>query len=697
MQFVFGIGPEHPASGQPQSRLIYPMSWFGVAWIFLTAIFLIYTAIVTPPMIAFHWLDPDCAIVVTLPFDCLLDCFFLMDIILTFNTGVIHMGEYIDDRGEVTKLYLKGGFWFDVVTSIPVSFVELAVQAACAEAKSSGEQVDSGALRMIRSIKPLRWFKIFRVLKLGKAAPLAFRVMDYYNISPKQGKTFRTGLMLVITIHILSCAFWLWKVLAACDAVNADSTAGGCDALDDFLDSKIKWGTAGPRKGLDTNEGKVDAYVISMYVVTMTLTTVGYGDITAENTVERVGYTVLFVVGAFVWGNLLAEITEIHSSTSAREQERMCEVQKTLEFLIANETPARLRREIVQWTRFHADNMDDYGFKEEIIHLLPPYLQDKLVRHLYSRVVSRVPVFAYIESVDDGCAAADAIQEKFVSEVFLLFDHRTYTPGDVLVNFSDPADRLVILMSGRLRVEFEHSKIEREPFTLRQDHCFGDMAVLGMSNDWADSSSFNFLPHDTDELTEIKVTAPSDFVVTIQLTREKFQKAYDTASVLTKAAIQDFMVKWKETRLKVAQETIADLQMHKSSIGKLVPYTSQQCSALKITRNWEFYSRALIKINPRIATARDDHPLEDNFQRDIRDPGRELTFARFIHIAYTRRVALKQEIKTSGTGDRGKGRGRRDLVMGHGWPRDVDIDKHGGGTDIEVMCVCVCVVHARVL
>jgi voltage-gated potassium channel Kch len=54
--------------------------------------------------------------------------------------------------------------------------------------------------------------------------------------------------------------------------------------------------------------GKLHIYVISMYVTTMTLTTVGYGDIGAENTGERIGYILLFVVGAFIWGDLLATV-----------------------------------------------------------------------------------------------------------------------------------------------------------------------------------------------------------------------------------------------------------------------------------------------------------------------------------------------------------------------------------------------------
>ncbi len=48
--------------------------------------------------------------------------------------------------------------------------------------------------------------------------------------------------------------------------------------------------------------------------------------------------------------------------------------------------------------------------------------------------MSRVPLFAHIESVDDGNEAADRIQEHFVNEVFIQFEYKTFMPGDVLIN-----------------------------------------------------------------------------------------------------------------------------------------------------------------------------------------------------------------------------------------------------------------------
>ena len=54
----------------------------------------------------------------------------------------------------------------------------------------------------------------------------------------------------------------------------------------DFLDS-IPWGKNQQSHDLATHRGKIEAYIISLYVTTMTLTTVGYGDISALNSNER--------------------------------------------------------------------------------------------------------------------------------------------------------------------------------------------------------------------------------------------------------------------------------------------------------------------------------------------------------------------------------------------------------------------------
>ena len=257
----FGIGPEDRDSGMPKSNLIVPLSPFGVLWIGLTSVFLAYTAVFTPPMIALFWLEDPCKPIPTLYFDAILDAFFIFDILVTFSTGVYIEGEYFDDRIVVAKSYFKGFFLFDLITSVPVSFIELAAIAECGRS-ASGEiqfEVESTELRFARAIKPLRYVKIMRILRLGKGGGLVASLMDHWNISPKMGKTVQVLVSLLMWIHMISCAWWLWKVLA----VEAD-----IEQVNQFLDSQP---FIGDRKDLSTNWGKMEAYCISLYVTTMTL------------------------------------------------------------------------------------------------------------------------------------------------------------------------------------------------------------------------------------------------------------------------------------------------------------------------------------------------------------------------------------------------------------------------------------------
>ena len=63
--------------------------------------------------------------------------------------------------------------------------------------------------------------------------------------------------------------------------------------------------------------------------------------------------------------------------------------------------------------------------------------------------ISKVPLFAFIERVDDNNEHHDELQEKFLNEIFVRLEYKTYTPGEILVNFSDAADRMLIFIEGK--------------------------------------------------------------------------------------------------------------------------------------------------------------------------------------------------------------------------------------------------------
>jgi len=68
--------------------------------------------------------------------------------------------------------------------------------------------MDSGELRFIRAIKPLRWFKIARIMKLGKFGGIIDTINDnlscYAVISPHFSKTLQV-MLLTSAKHSKSC------------------------------------------------------------------------------------------------------------------------------------------------------------------------------------------------------------------------------------------------------------------------------------------------------------------------------------------------------------------------------------------------------------------------------------------------------------------------------------------------------------
>jgi hypothetical protein len=298
--------------------------------------------VVTPAVIAFHWLDEPCDRVPTLEFDCLLDTFFLLDIVYQFFVGVIDGTQYYDEPKWVAKNYLKNNFIFDMFTSIPVSYVELTIATQCQHAAASGqsgnEAVGSTQLRFIRILKPLRWFKLARVIKINKASAAIDFIVDYFSISPSVHKTLTLCAGILGSIHLAACFAWLTKVLSS----SKDDVTEFVKSFE-TIDAPIDLGTA---------SGKIEAYWISTYFVTTVFSTVGFGDISPQNFAERMMCMLLMLCGIVVFGNLLAELAEINHATRELEVEKLKRVQHAVDFMNEHNVPASTRTQVRRWTRF---------------------------------------------------------------------------------------------------------------------------------------------------------------------------------------------------------------------------------------------------------------------------------------------------------------------------------------------------------
>ena len=96
--------------------LIYPESQFKFAWQIFVTIMIIITCVLTPlqlcDFVQYVWINH------------IIDIIFLVDMIVIFNSAILTEDyETIEDRGEIACEYLKGWFWVDLISILPLDLI----------------------------------------------------------------------------------------------------------------------------------------------------------------------------------------------------------------------------------------------------------------------------------------------------------------------------------------------------------------------------------------------------------------------------------------------------------------------------------------------------------------------------------------------------------------------------------------------
>ena len=216
---VFGIGKAY--GGMPGSKLVHPQSAFASVWLIVSALLLVYSALCSSFYVGFLWQSTLCETPPpTLHFDMFVDVFFLVEIVITFFTGATIKGEYNDTLSEVAAHYLfrggfVGGFFFDLGTSIPVSFVEYVLLQKCDAMLATGGEFNAGILRIMRTSKALRVARLLRAIKviarLKSIMEFVAFIGDYLRIPPYVLRVLKILMMIAMLVHLCTCAWWLIK------------------------------------------------------------------------------------------------------------------------------------------------------------------------------------------------------------------------------------------------------------------------------------------------------------------------------------------------------------------------------------------------------------------------------------------------------------------------------------------------------
>ena len=293
------------------------------------------------------------------------DFFFLSDILVNFRTGVqLHADRpelVILDPAVVARMYATTWLPIDVISGLPMATMGVLVPSLHLSSSVS------------MSVKFLKLARFLRLVKLAKVNSIALKLDDLYvTLMVRYRGTMLALRMLRLTVygffivHYMACAWW---------AVGG--RYGG------------HFHKAWPVASGAAQRPILAEYLFSMYWVVTTMTTVGYGDLTAKNDAERAFSIFAMILGGSFYGLLIAKITAIVAEAESKQREYAQRLEEIATYVNSKPFPPEMQTRVLQYYRKFLKKQSLVD-ETQIIRDLSSGLRAAVVAHLLDTVISQV-------------------------------------------------------------------------------------------------------------------------------------------------------------------------------------------------------------------------------------------------------------------------------------------------------------------
>eukprot|EP00620_Florenciella_sp_RCC1587_P014283 CAMPEP_0182559924 /NCGR_PEP_ID=MMETSP1324-20130603/2854_1 /TAXON_ID=236786 /ORGANISM="Florenciella sp., Strain RCC1587" /LENGTH=711 /DNA_ID=CAMNT_0024772241 /DNA_START=364 /DNA_END=2500 /DNA_ORIENTATION=+ len=422
-------------SNLKQPFLVHPDGHFRLFWDIASLIMLSFVAIFTPYQIAFLPFQTYPNIQRWLGFfivDRIIDVFFLVDIFINFRSPWMSETQVIVfNQWDASKRYLGGWFTIDILSIVPFDYF------LSTSASSSGTVIG-------KFPKLLKMARLMKLIKVLKASRVIKRIEQNMNI--KYG-IVRLGKFAATTIlfgHWMGCGLMLVSVSTTGETYSQEpGEERHCDADSNIVaDMGLSWvdklycaASCDPVTNEPTGECSISQkYVASIHWSIMTLTTIGYGDISPGNMSEMLYVILAMLIGAaffsFVVGTCCS-LVEGLDALSIQFQEQLDSINDYMEVC---RMPLDMRRRIRNYVWNYKDLASRKNEDEILAHLSPSLRQEVLVYN-YGIELTKVPHFRGAPDV-------------FLTAVAELIHQRLFGPSDTITHQGAYNDPFYILVKG---------------------------------------------------------------------------------------------------------------------------------------------------------------------------------------------------------------------------------------------------------
>ena len=417
-----------------------PNNPFIIFWDIISSLFVLYSIIISPVLLAFNIQNMFFEII-----DVISDLIFIFDIIFSFFTAYYNE-DYdilIVSKKKIALNYISSYFILDVASSIPFSLIAFCYNHLTPPEKTMDKKYQNIQAfgRLGKFYRVLKWTKIFSLFKIKKENKKEEKNKLITRLSrQKIFKILKFVFFIIIIVHLSSC-MWIFIVSYYSNG---------------FVFAQILF-----KCNLSTDE-KIKIYILALYFLFETITSVGYGDIIPMSTPERIFVIFYLIIGCMLFSYIITALSSIFSQLDAKTQ---IYTEKEIildEIRLEYKMPQSLYDKIKKALKNNYKEWKEDQLK--LIDSLPGSLRNNLYLKMHENQIKNL-IFFKNQSYD------------FILFSVPLLKRISVGKDDIMISCGDLIDEMYLVIRGMLSLLLGYKYDNFEVGVVKFGEHFGDISM----------------------------------------------------------------------------------------------------------------------------------------------------------------------------------------------------------------------------
>jgi potassium voltage-gated channel Eag-related subfamily H protein 7 len=305
---------------------------------------------------------------------------------------------WVADPKRIAIKYLKTWFLIDFISIMPFD--------------SLGIMLGSDDMSKFKAARVIRLLRLLKLLRLLRSLRILNRYQDQMGWTALTRTSVRFSLAMMTATHWMACTL---KLIPDIEAFK-DEDGNAFSWLNSTLNDETV-GEADPSR----------QYSVSLYWATSTISTIGYGDVSATTGGEAAWMTICMFVSCVLYTYTLGEVVNLVGNVgeASRVHNKLSDMLN--DFCMQQQVPKKLAMRLREYFR-HTKDVHNSQYQQTLFKFMSPTLRGEVLMFLNEKFV-RSCKFLHADDVVE--------RRRFIMALSMQMDTRVFGPQETVIALGD--------------------------------------------------------------------------------------------------------------------------------------------------------------------------------------------------------------------------------------------------------------------